>query len=123
MSWRLGKSFRLRSQSGYLSKSEKINRAWENIKESIKALVQESIILYELMQYKPRFDEECLGLLYQRKQAKMPWLQDPSLKNVDNLNNIRREPSRHFRYKGRNICKLKSINLKLTVRSKYQRLL
>jgi hypothetical protein len=77
-----------------LSDSEDINRAWENIKESIKALVKESLILYVLMQHKPRFDEECLGFLYQRKQAKMQWLQDPNQSNVDNLNNIRREASR-----------------------------
>jgi len=38
-----------------LRDSEDINRAWENIKESIKALVKESLSLYELMQYKPRF--------------------------------------------------------------------
>ena len=44
------------------------------------------------------------------------WVQDPSQSNVD-LNNVRREASRHFRTK-RNICKLKLNNLKLTVRSK-----
>ena len=27
----------------------------------------------------------------------MQWLQDPSQSNVDNLNNVRREASRHFR--------------------------
>jgi len=36
-------------------------------------------------------------LLDQRKQAKIKWLQDPSQSNVDNLNNVRREASRHFR--------------------------
>jgi len=29
----------------------------------------------------------------------MQWLQDPSQSNVDNLNNVRREASRHFRNK------------------------
>jgi hypothetical protein len=29
----------------------------------------------------------------------MQWLQDPSQGNVDNLNNVRREASRHFRNK------------------------
>ena len=31
--------------------------------------------------------EECLGILDQRKQAKMQWIQDPSQSNADNLNN------------------------------------
>ena len=29
----------------------------------------------------------------------MQWVQDPSQSNVDNLNNVRREVSRHFRNK------------------------
>jgi hypothetical protein len=36
-------------------------------------------------------------LLDQKKQAKLQWLQDPSEINGDELNNIRRETSRHFR--------------------------
>ena len=50
-------------------------------------------------QHKPSFDEECLGILDQRKQAKVQWIQDPSQSNVDNLNNVRRDGSRHFRNK------------------------
>jgi hypothetical protein len=42
----------------------------------------------------------------------MQWLQDPNQSNAENLNNVRHEVSRHFRYK-----KLKLINLKVTVRS------
>jgi len=29
----------------------------------------------------------------------MQWLQDPNCSNVDNINNVRREPGRHFRKK------------------------
>jgi len=35
----------------------------------------------------------------QRKWAKMQWIQDPSQSNVDILNNVRCEVSRHFRNK------------------------
>jgi len=35
--------------------------------------------------------------LDQRKQAKIQWIQDPSQRNVDNLNKVRLEVSRHFR--------------------------
>ena len=75
------------------------NRTWENIKENIQTSAKESLGLRELKQNKPWFDEECLGFLDQRKRAKMQWMQDPSQTNVDILNNVRREVSRHFRDK------------------------
>jgi len=40
-----------------------------------------------------------IGFLDQRKQSKMQWLQNPKQRNLDNLNNIRREASRHFKKK------------------------
>jgi len=55
--------------------------------------------LYELKQYIPRFDEEYLRFLDQRKQAKLQWLRDPNQNNVHNLNNIRREATGHCRNK------------------------
>jgi len=82
-----------------LNDDEDINRAWENIKENIEASAKESLSLQELKQHKPRFDEDCLGFLDQRKQAKMLWIHDPSQSNVDNLNNVRCDASRHFRNK------------------------
>ena len=33
----------------------------------------------------------------------MQWIQDPSQSNVDNLNNIRRDASRHFRNKKKDL--------------------
>jgi RNA binding exosome subunit len=54
-----------------LNDSENINRAWENIKENIRTSAKESLSLYELMQHKPWFDEECSCYLDKRKQAKM----------------------------------------------------
>jgi hypothetical protein len=54
-----------------LSDDKDINRVWENIKENIKTSTKESIGLHELKQCKPWFDEECLGFLDHRKQAKM----------------------------------------------------
>jgi hypothetical protein len=73
--------------------------------------------LYELKQHRPRFDEEYLRFLDQRKQAKMQWVQEPKQRNVVNLNNIKREVSSHLRNKGKNNSKLKFMTLKLTVRS------
>jgi hypothetical protein len=84
-----------------LNDSEDINRAWENIKESIKISAKETLGLYGRKQHKPWFDEECLQVLGQRKQAKMEWLQDPNQSNLYNLNNARHETNRHFRNKKR----------------------
>ena len=52
---------------------------------------RKSLGLNKLKQHKPWFDEEFLGSLNQRKQAKMQWVQDPSQSNVDNLNNVKCE--------------------------------
>jgi hypothetical protein len=36
---------------------------------------------------------------HRMKEAKLQWLQDPSVVNEDNLSNVRREASTHFRSK------------------------
>jgi hypothetical protein len=59
--------------------------------------------LCELKSYKPWFDEECLKSVDRRKEAKFQWLQDPSIVNEENLRNVRREASRHFRTRKRKI--------------------
>jgi hypothetical protein len=100
-----------------VNEDQDINRAWESIKENIKTSATERIGMHEMKQHKTFFDEECVGILDQRKQAKMQWIQDPSQSNVDNLNNVRRAASRHFRIKRRHILKLNLRNWKLTVRS------
>jgi len=60
-----------------LSDDDDVDRTCENIKQNIKTSVKQSLRLHELKQNKPRFNEECLGFLNQRKQAKMQWIQDP----------------------------------------------
>jgi len=37
----------------------------------------------------------------------MQWLQDPNQSNVDNINRVRREASRHFRNKKKEYLKAK----------------
>ena len=90
-----------------LNVDEDVNRTWENIKENIKTSAKENLGLHELKRHKPWFDKECLGVLDQRKQAKMQWIQDPSQSNVNNLNNVRRDASRHFRKKTKAYVKAK----------------
>jgi len=85
------------------SDSEDVNRAWENVKENIKTSAKKSLNRYELKRHKPWFGEECLGSLDQRNHVKMQWVQHPSQSNVDNVNNVRREASRHFRKTKRRI--------------------
>jgi hypothetical protein len=55
-----------------------VNRAWENIKDNTKTSAKESLGTHELKQHKPWFDEERLGILDQRKQAKIQWIQHQS---------------------------------------------
>ena len=95
-----------------------VNRTWENIKGNIKISAKESLGFHEFKQNKPWFNEECLGFLDQRKQAKMQWIQDPSQSNADNLNNETCEVSGHFRNKKKAYLRAKMRNLKLTIRSK-----
>ena len=45
--------------------------AQENIKENIETSLKESLVLHELKQQKPWFDQECSRVLEQRLQAKM----------------------------------------------------
>jgi len=82
-----------------LNDDEDVNRTWENTKENNQTSAKESLGLHEFQQNKLWFDDECLGFLDQRKRAKMQLIQDPSQSKVDNLNNVRREVSRHFRNK------------------------
>jgi hypothetical protein len=60
-----------------------------------------------------------LRIIRSQETCQLQWLQDPSKINGDNLNNIRREASRHFRYKKREYLKDK-IN-ELATNSKYIR--
>ena len=73
---------------GNISDDGHVKRAWENSKENIKTSAKESLGLHELKQHKTWFDEECLHFLDERKQAKLQWVQDPSQRKVDNLNNV-----------------------------------
>src|SRR5215510_13547957 len=82
-----------------VSDDEDINSAWESVKETIKTSAKGSLGLQVLKQHKPWFDEEFLGILDDRKQAKMQWIHDSNQSNVDNLKNVRRDASRYFRNK------------------------
>jgi hypothetical protein len=76
-----------------------INRAWDNIRQNINISAQESLGYCESKHRKSWFEEEWSKFVDRRKQAKLQWLQDPSEANEDNLSDVRREASRHFRNK------------------------
>jgi len=101
-----------------LNYSKDINKAWENITENIKTSAKETLSLYELKQHKPWFDEECLGSLDVSKQDKMQWVQEPKQSNVDNLNNVRRDASRHFRNLKKGYLKTKIDQLETNSKTK-----
>ena len=54
----------------------------------------------------------------ERKQAKLQWVQDPSQRNVDNPNNVRRVASRHFRNKNKTYLKTKIEDLETNSKNK-----
>jgi len=47
----------------------------------------------------------------------MEWLQDPSQTNVDNVNNVRRDASRHFRNKKKEYLKAKIEELESKIKN------
>jgi hypothetical protein len=49
-----------------------------------------------LKKHRSWFDEGYSKIFDGRRKAKLQWLRDPSEINGDNLNNMRREASRHF---------------------------
>jgi hypothetical protein len=95
-----------------------INRAWDTIRENIKVSAKESIGLCESKSHKPWLNEECLELVDRGKQAKLQWLQDPSIVKEDNLRNVRREASRQFRNKKREYLKDKINEIELNSKNK-----
>jgi hypothetical protein len=74
-----------------------------------------------MKQQKPWFYEEYLGILDHRKQAKMQSIQVPRQGNVDNLNSVRRDASRHFRNKKKANLKAKIEELKTNNKMKNSR--
>jgi hypothetical protein len=78
-----------------------INYTWENIGENIKISVKDNLGYHRLKLNKPWFYDECLKLLYQWKQVKLQWLQNPSQINGGNVKNLRHETIRIFRKKKR----------------------
>jgi hypothetical protein len=59
--------------------------AWEMIRDNIKISAKESLGYFELRKHEPWIDEGCSKSVYQRKQAKLLWLQNPNNINWDNL--------------------------------------
>jgi hypothetical protein len=104
-----------------LQDSEDINGAWDSIRENIKISAQESLGYCESKHRKPWFDEKRSKLFDRRKQAKLQWLQDPSEANEDNLSDVRREASKHFRNKKREYLKDKINELESNCKNKNTR--
>jgi hypothetical protein len=59
-----------------------------------------------------------LKIIDPRKQDKLPWLRNPNEINGDNLNNVRREASRHFRNKKKEYLKDKINEMQRTIKTR-----
>jgi hypothetical protein len=84
-----------------------INNAWESIRENIETSAKNNLGYHRLKHNIPWFDDECLKLIDQQKQAKLQCLQNVNQINGDNLQNLRHETSRTFRNKKREYLKSK----------------
>ena len=62
--------------------------------------------------------KNVLGFLDQRKRVKMQCIQDPSQSNVNNLNNVRRDVSRHFKNKKKAYLRAKIEELETNIKIK-----
>jgi len=74
-----------------------------------------------LKQHQEGSAEERIRYLEQRKHAKIQWELAPKQNNVDNLQNVRREGSRHFRNKKEAYLKDKIDELETDSKIKYIR--
>jgi hypothetical protein len=88
-----------------LEDSGYINRAWDNIRENIKLMAEESLRYCESKHCKPWFDEECSKLVDRRTQAKLQWLQGPSKVSEYKLRDVSQKASSPFRNKKREYLK------------------
>jgi hypothetical protein len=88
------------------------------VRENIKTSAKDNLGYHRLKQNKPWFDDDCLKLIYERKQAKLQWLQNPSQINRDNMKILRHETSRIFRNKKREYLKGKTNELETNNKSK-----
>jgi hypothetical protein len=95
-----------------------INTIWETTRENIKITAKESLGHYEPKQHKQWFDEGRSEKSDQRTQVKLQWLQDPNEINGDNMKNVRRETSRHFRNKKREYLKGQINELEMNSKNK-----
>jgi hypothetical protein len=59
-----------------------------------------------------------MNLQISNKKANLQWLQDRDKTNGVDLNNVRREASRHFSSKTGNMSKTKLMSLKRTIRTR-----
>ena len=66
----------------------------------------------------PGFLKNCYIFLGRRTQAKRQSLQDPNQSNLDNMNNARRDASRHFRKKKKEYLKAKMSALETNSKNK-----
>jgi hypothetical protein len=89
-----------------------INCTWETIRENISISAKESLGYSELKKHKTWIDDGYSTLLDQRKQAKL---------HGDNLNNVKRAASRHFRNKKRKYLKDKVNELATNIMNKNKR--
>jgi len=76
-----------------------INKMWEAIRDTVKGAEKKRVREKKHQKNKPWFDEECLKLHGERKQARQRWLSNKSKTNANHYSNAKRNVTRGFRNK------------------------
>ena len=78
-----------------------VNKMWEAIRDTVKSAAKERVGEKKRQKNKPWFDDECLKLHDERKQARQRWLGNKNEANTNNYKNAKRNATRGFRNKKR----------------------
>ena len=78
-----------------------VNKMWEAIRDTVKGAAKEHVGEMKRQKNKPWFDDECLKLHEERKQARQRWLGNKNEANTNNYSNAKRNATRGFRNKKR----------------------
>ena len=76
-----------------------MNKMWEAIRDTVKGAAKERVGEMKRQKNKPWFDDECLKLHEERKQARQRWLGNKNEANTNNYSNAKRNATRGFRIK------------------------
>jgi hypothetical protein len=71
-----------------------VNKMWETISDTVKSTAKERVGVRKRQRNKPWFDDECLKLHEERKEARQQWLNNNTEASSNQYNNAKRKATR-----------------------------